>query len=56
MGKNKIGKLVKDAAIWLHNKEYVEFKRFTTDSFRRSVAIALAEGGISIVALCHAGR
>ena len=56
MGKNKIGKLAKDTAIWFHNKEYVEFKRFTIDSFGRSVATALAEGGISVVAICHAGR
>ena len=50
-GINKIGKLAGELANWLKLKG-----KFTTHSFRRYEATALAESGISITALWHAGR
>ena len=51
MGINTIAGFAGKCAVIL-NKE----GRFTVHSFRRSAATALAESGISVVGLCHAGR
>ena len=50
-GINKIGGLAKSIALWLGITG-----NFTAHSFRRSAATSLAEAGISVVSLCHAGR
>ena len=54
MGTNKVRMLAKDVAMWLYGE--ISNKSYTTHSFRRSAATALAEAGTSVVALCHAGR
>ena len=56
MGTKMVGKLAKNVAVWVHGEEKAKKLRLTTHSFRRSAATSLAEYGISIVALCHAGR
>ena len=58
MGKGKISELARKAAFWLYGKDKYEStkKKYTTHTFRRSRATALAEAGISVAALCHAGR
>ena len=50
-GINKISALLKAIAKWLGKSG-----SFTAHSFRRSAATSLAEVGISVVGLCHAGR
>ena len=57
-GINKIRNLAHKCACWIHGEDYVVKmkKKFTTHSFRRSAATALAETGISVVRLCHSGR
>ena len=56
MGTKMVGKLAKNVAVWVHGEEKAKKLRLTTHSFRRSAATSLEEYGISIVALCHAGR
>ena len=50
MGIHSIGRLAKLVATYLGKKG-----RYTGHSFRRSGATALAEAGIFVVGLCHAG-
>ena len=51
---NKVRMLAKDVVVWLYGD--IANKSYTTYSFRRSAATALAEAGISVVALCLAKR
>ena len=53
MGCNRISLLAKEIAVYLGKPDV---SKFTAHSFRRSGGTALAEAGISVVGLCHAGR
>ena len=50
-GQHNLAKNAKAIATWLQKEG-----NYTAHSFRRSGATALAESGISVVGLCHAGR
>ena len=50
-GVNKVNVLAKDEAT-KHNMEL----KHNSHSFRRTAATTLAESGVSIVDMCHAGR
>ena len=50
-GQNNLASQAKAMAVFLHLTG-----NFSAHSFRRSGATALAESGISVVGLCHAGR